>query len=362
METSVGTPKQGDAALSLAREAEAAPVHPSGGPISPPADAKAAGQLVASAFEPNGGDTERSRAETEERRMSPSLTLIKAPDLQSSQSPEEVLALNAAAIIANIKLQRQLSRRTSVPSETDSSARPQGTSADGQRPDGREPQQQNQPHAAFGPEPWSCSLQEALQRSRPDFITRSQGRLRELERRRLERRELGGSSAGAGRRRVHRGSTCSSSSSSSSQWLVFLMKQKGLDGSKCSRAVAPFNTSAPPTLLLWQMVGGWGGVGGGASVWKKSGGLELLFSAGLEQNTFSFCRQSRSSPPVMRIHFAFAEAVGSDSAEKQQLRDRQRPDEVNQGPAGPRTGPSAGRDLAVAAFPLVSHQPQHLLL
>lgn len=49
-------------------------------------------------------------------------------DLQSSQSPEEVLALNAAAIIANIKLQRQLSRRTSVPSETDSSARPQGTS------------------------------------------------------------------------------------------------------------------------------------------------------------------------------------------------------------------------------------------
>ncbi|XP_029702355.1 (E2-independent) E3 ubiquitin-conjugating enzyme FATS [Takifugu rubripes] len=189
----------------LAREAQTAPVHPSGGPISPPADAKAAGQLVASTFEPNGGDTERSRAETEERRMSPSLTLIKAPDLQSSQSPEEVLALNAAAIIANIKLQRQLSRRTSVPSETDSSARPQGTSADGQRPDGREPQQQNQPHAAFGPEPWSCSLQEALQRSRPDFITRSQGRLRELERRRLERRELGGSSAGAGRRRVHRG-------------------------------------------------------------------------------------------------------------------------------------------------------------
>lgn len=31
--------------------------------------------------------------------------------------------------------------------------------ADGQRPDGREPQQQNQAHAAFGPEPWSCSLQ-----------------------------------------------------------------------------------------------------------------------------------------------------------------------------------------------------------
>lgn len=34
--------------------------------------------------------------------------------------------------------------------------------------------------------------------------------------------------------------------------LEFLMKQKGLDGIKCSRAVAPFNASAPPTLLLWQ--------------------------------------------------------------------------------------------------------------
>lgn len=51
-------------------------------------------------------------------------------DPQSSRSPEEVLALNAAAIIANIKLQRQLSKKTSsnVRSETDSSASPQGNS------------------------------------------------------------------------------------------------------------------------------------------------------------------------------------------------------------------------------------------
>lgn len=79
--------------------------------------------------------------------------------------------------------------------------------------------------------------------------------------------------------------------------------------------------------------------GEGASVWKKSGGLELLFSAGLEQNTFSFCQQSHSGTPVMQIHFAFAEAVGSDSAEEQQLRGRQRPEEVNQGPAGPQNRP-----------------------
>lgn len=60
----------------------------------------------------------------------PSVTFCCISDAQSSQSPEEVLALNAAAIIANIKLQRQLSRRTSssVRSETDSSAWPQGNS------------------------------------------------------------------------------------------------------------------------------------------------------------------------------------------------------------------------------------------
>lgn len=47
--------------------------------------------------------------------------------------------------------------------------------------------------------------------------------------------------------------------------LVFLMKQKSLDGSKCSRAVAPFNASAPPTPLLWQMV-----------LAKKGGGCHCL--------------------------------------------------------------------------------------
>lgn len=57
-----------------------------------------------------------------------SVSSVAFSDPQSSQSPDEVLALNAAAIIANIKLQRQLSKRTSsnVRSETDSSASPQG--------------------------------------------------------------------------------------------------------------------------------------------------------------------------------------------------------------------------------------------
>lgn len=46
-------------------------------------------------------------------------------DPDSAQSQEEVLALNAAAIIANIKLQRQLSKKKGTPSgdsESDSTA------------------------------------------------------------------------------------------------------------------------------------------------------------------------------------------------------------------------------------------------
>lgn len=89
-----------------AREAQTAPVHPSGGPISPPADAKAAGQLVASTFEPNGGDTERSRAETEERRMSPSLTLIKAPG-RTRRPPSAAPCQSSSAFVSDLYFQRK---------------------------------------------------------------------------------------------------------------------------------------------------------------------------------------------------------------------------------------------------------------
>lgn len=48
--------------------------------ISSPAEAKEAGQLVANTLEPSGGgDKERLQTGTADRRMSPSLTLIKAP-------------------------------------------------------------------------------------------------------------------------------------------------------------------------------------------------------------------------------------------------------------------------------------------
>lgn len=88
-------------------ETKTAPAHPSGGPISPPADAKAAGQLVASTSEPNGGDTERSQVETEERRMSPSLTLIKAPG-RTRRPPSATLLVNPrAAFVSDLYFQRK---------------------------------------------------------------------------------------------------------------------------------------------------------------------------------------------------------------------------------------------------------------
>lgn len=65
--------------------------------------------------------------------------------------------------------------------------------------------------------------------------------------------------------------------------------------------------------------------GEGASARQTSGRLELLFSAGLEQNTFSFCPRGHSSRPVTQTRFSLAEAVGSDPAEEQQLRDARRP-------------------------------------
>ncbi|XP_044034072.1 (E2-independent) E3 ubiquitin-conjugating enzyme FATS isoform X1 [Siniperca chuatsi] len=189
--------------FGLPQETNINPVNSDSSFISPRTAVKEAGQLVADTLKPNGGEKERLPPENAVRRASPCLTLIKAPDPHSHQSPEEVLALNAAAVIANIKLQRQLSKKKSPNgnSEKDSTARPQGNTDEGKcmkpHPDQSPVQRQNQPHAAFVPlslDPErsleTISLQEALQRSRPDFISRSQGRVRELEERAQERREL----------------------------------------------------------------------------------------------------------------------------------------------------------------------------
>uniref|UniRef100_A0A665WNI5 ALMS motif domain-containing protein n=1 Tax=Echeneis naucrates TaxID=173247 RepID=A0A665WNI5_ECHNA len=168
--------------------------------IRPGTALKKGGQLVADTLKPNRGEIEISPLpEDKARRASPSLTLIKAPDPHSHQTPEEVLALNAAAIIANIKLQRQLSaKKTAKGNSEDSIAPTQGNNDACVKPcpDQSPVQQCNRPHAAFVPlsvnprgAPEMVSLQEALQRSRPDFIIRSQRRVQELERKAQERKQ-----------------------------------------------------------------------------------------------------------------------------------------------------------------------------
>ncbi|CAN9509195.1 unnamed protein product [Ophioblennius macclurei] len=184
------------------------PVNPRSSFVSQEKAAKEAGRPVTDTLKPNGAnkgekDKISIRPEDTMRTVSPSLTLIKAPDPRSNQSPDQVLALNAAAIIANIKLQRQLGKKTTTTTngdlEKDSAASPAGNT-DGRKcmkspPDQSKVQRHNlagfvplNPGAERSDEP--VSLQQALKRSRPDFISRSQGRVRRLERKAQERREL----------------------------------------------------------------------------------------------------------------------------------------------------------------------------
>ncbi|XP_028991391.1 (E2-independent) E3 ubiquitin-conjugating enzyme FATS [Betta splendens] len=166
-----------------------------------PPEPSVSGLTSSGAGRPVGDNTEAPGS-----RAPPCLTLIEAPDPRSRQTPEEVLALNAAAIIANIKLQRQLSKKTTQP-ETERTS-PQGEAVTDERksPDGG----LSRPPAGLldlGPEgsPAPVSLQEALQRSRPDFVARSQCRVRELERRSRERRESGPRTGAVEQRWTRRG-------------------------------------------------------------------------------------------------------------------------------------------------------------
>ncbi|KAM7381444.1 hypothetical protein PAMA_012330 [Pampus argenteus] len=201
--------------FGLPQETNINPVNSRSSFIRPGIAVKDAGQLV---VKPNRGEEESlpPPEDAVRRRSSSCLNLIKAPDPHSHRSPEEVLALNAAAIIANIKLQRQLSKKkTPNGNSEDSAASPQGNTVndEGRRmkpcPDQSRVQRHHQPHAAFVPlsldperSAETISLQEALQKSRPDFISRSQGRVRELERRARERRDPQ-SDAALRQRRAH---------------------------------------------------------------------------------------------------------------------------------------------------------------
>ncbi|XP_064814014.1 uncharacterized protein LOC135528967 [Oncorhynchus masou masou] len=152
----------------------------------------------------------------------PAITLIKHQEPPSHQrSPEDVLALNAAVVIAHIKLQRQLSLRKTTPhdlstQDSRSPTTPEGGKTlvkdaggcvrprtDDNRLDPgettRTKHHTTQIDVGFiplnsdsDPETSNANIpspREALERSRPHFISRSQGRLREMERRAEERRE-----------------------------------------------------------------------------------------------------------------------------------------------------------------------------
>ncbi|XP_028826258.1 (E2-independent) E3 ubiquitin-conjugating enzyme FATS isoform X2 [Denticeps clupeoides] len=126
-------------------------------------------------------------------------------------APDSALALSAATIIANIKCQRQLGRKEAVKrnSENETQGTPGRNTAAKDSGSDEQPQQNSlkevsegehqwglrRPHSEFilltsnsDPQSNLFSLREALERRRPDFITHSEGRVRDLQRRAQERR------------------------------------------------------------------------------------------------------------------------------------------------------------------------------
>ncbi|XP_036407529.1 uncharacterized protein LOC118793450 [Megalops cyprinoides] len=132
------------------------------------------------------------------------------------RSAEAILALNAASVIANIKLQARLSKMANLISEQDSK-KPQGSgnvsvedTGCHERPAPDEgvvrrahgsSERKARPRPVHGESIWPGSiydqqectpvpltLREALELLRPDFIRRSRGRVQKLEQRARERR------------------------------------------------------------------------------------------------------------------------------------------------------------------------------
>ncbi|KAI1886984.1 hypothetical protein AGOR_G00201380 [Albula goreensis] len=184
------------------------------------------------AMEGLGPHTEHSRSQNS--------SVIKA-ETGAHQSAEAILALNAASIIANIKLQARLNKMTNLISAQESkmaqeSATPQdsenasvkvsgkaergppdgGVIRRGQGNTGRKARPRPIHGGSIWPDPLSdrqediappLTLREALELLRPDFISRSQRRVKEVEQRARKREALQrsalepGSTQGARRRR-----------------------------------------------------------------------------------------------------------------------------------------------------------------
>ncbi|KAJ8284751.1 hypothetical protein COCON_G00036010 [Conger conger] len=146
------------------------------------------------------------------QRWSLESAAVKPQESGSHQSAEAILALNAASIIANIKLQTRINKMASLRSQQESKKVPEpgnemvedSGSHESSPPDAgvvrRAPGnagRKARPRPIHWQEPLShqqedsaapLTLREALQLLRPGFIRRSQRRVREVEQRALKRR------------------------------------------------------------------------------------------------------------------------------------------------------------------------------
>ena len=81
--------------FGLAHETNINPLNPDSSFISPRPAEKEAGRFVADTLEPNGGEKERLPPENAERRVSPCLTLIKAPGMYLCPTPTVFLSTHS---------------------------------------------------------------------------------------------------------------------------------------------------------------------------------------------------------------------------------------------------------------------------
>ncbi|XP_076154948.1 (E2-independent) E3 ubiquitin-conjugating enzyme FATS [Alosa pseudoharengus] len=196
----------------LPRKTDMAPSHLTSSKVSLPA-----GPVRRDAGHPEARTLRRAQELTQGKPLPgaiygslPPPTLINSSD-SSSLTPDTILAHNAAAIIANIKLQRQHSKKktSSDSSETGPQTGPSrreavedaGNPGNPQRHERDEVRQDctregllRRPYAEFVPlslggTQEASSLREALRLHRPSFISRSEARVQELQSRAQQRRQ-----------------------------------------------------------------------------------------------------------------------------------------------------------------------------
>lgn len=101
--------------FGLPQETNINPVNSDSSFISRRAAVKEAGQLVADALKPNGGQKERLPPENTVRRASPCLTLIKAPGRFLCPTPDSLLVSTQAPFVSDLHFQRMAMSKYTPP-------------------------------------------------------------------------------------------------------------------------------------------------------------------------------------------------------------------------------------------------------